>query len=90
MAQVGMKIESTDTVSFSPLIQKDGLRVESGLFSFRGYGFVLGLEPEGLPQPLHGVMLNGEDLGVTQLNFHNKTVFIKEGRYLSQELSIDW
>jgi hypothetical protein len=90
MAQVGMKIDSTDTVSFSPLIQKDGLRIESGMFSFRGQGFVLALEPEGPPQPLHGVMLNGENLGIAQLNFHNTKIFIKEGKYLSQELTIDW
>src|SRR3954465_9240654 len=85
MAQVGMKIDSTDTVSFSPLIQKDGLRIESGMFSFRGQGFVLALEDEGPPQPLHGVMLNGENLGIAQLNFHNTKIFIKEGKYPSQE-----
>jgi hypothetical protein len=78
-----MKIDSTDTVSFSPLIQKDSLRVESGLFSFRGYGFVLALEPEGPPQSLHGVMLNGEDLGAGLLSADPFGAAVLPGRLIN-------
>lgn len=90
VVRVGMKIESTDTVIFAPLIQRNGPRVEGGLFVFRGQSFLLFLEPQGPPQPLHGLMLNGEDLGRSQLNFHNVTINFKEGKYLSQVLNIDW
>jgi hypothetical protein len=90
LAKVGMKVNSTDTVSFTPLIHKNGLRVECGLFSFRGQGFLLALEPEDSPHPLHGVMLNGEDLGGAQLNFHNEQIFVNEGKYRSQVLKVDW
>ncbi|MGC1220935.1 MAG: hypothetical protein WA872_04030, partial [Candidatus Sulfotelmatobacter sp.] len=41
VARVGMKIESTDTVIFAPLVQKDVPRVEGGLFVFRGQSFLL-------------------------------------------------
>ena len=90
VVRVGMKIESTDTVIFAPLIQKNGPRIEGGLFMFRGQSFLLFLEPEGPPQPLHGLMLNGEDLGQAQLNFHNVQINVNEGKYLSQILDIDW
>jgi hypothetical protein len=85
----GMRVESTDTVGFSPLI-KLGTHIEAGLFSFRGQRFLLFLEEEGPPEPLDGIYLDGENLGHAQLNFHNKRILVKAGKYLSQVLTIDW
>jgi len=89
VVRTGMLVNSTDTVSFAPLI-KLGTHVEGGLFSFRGQRLLLFLEQEGPPEPLDGIRLDGEDLGFAQLNFHNEQITVKTGRYPSQELKIDW
>ena len=60
------------------------------MFSFRGQRFLLFLEEEGPPEPLDGIYLDGENLGHAQLNFHNKRILVKAGKYLSQVLTIDW
>jgi hypothetical protein len=84
-----MRVESADAVTFTPLL-KDLHHIDGGLFTFRGQYFLLFLEPGGPPEPLSGVYLNDEDLGDCQLNFHNKRINVKEGRVLSQVLTIDW
>jgi hypothetical protein len=85
----GMQVNSTDTVSFAPLI-KHGVHIEGGVFAFRGLRFLLFLEPEGPPEPLSELFIDGEDLGHCQLNFHNKKIREKTGKYLSQVLTITW
>jgi hypothetical protein len=85
----GMVLRSDDTVRFGPLI-KNKTHIEGGLFTFRGMNLLLFLEPEGPPEPLDGVLLNGEDLGYAQLNFHNREIKASVGKYLSQVIRIDW
>ena len=85
----GMQVNSTDTVGFSPLI-KNHERIEGGLFAFRGLRCLLFLEPEGPPTPLTGIFLEGDDLGDSQLNFHNRQIKVRIGKYTSQILTVDW
>jgi hypothetical protein len=89
VVRTGMSVNSDDTVGFSPLI-KDGVRIEGGLFLFRGFCFLLFLEPEGPPDPLTGIDFAGEDLGHAQLNFHNRQINEDVGKFRSQVLTIDW
>jgi len=70
---VGQKIHSKDTIAFSPLI-KDEKYIAGGLFSFRGFMFLLFLGAEGPPSRLTGVKLGEEDLSLAQLNYHNKKI----------------
>ena len=88
-ARVGMNIQSEDIVRFSPLL-KQGANVEAGLFSFRGQRLLLFLEEEGPPQPLTGVLIDGEDLGNAQLSFHLKEIEVMQGEYLSEVLTFVW
>jgi hypothetical protein len=85
----GMVLTSDETVRFSPLIKNNSI-IEGGLFTFRGMNLLLFLEPEGPPEPLDGVFINGEDLGYAQLNFHNREIKTSVGKYLSQVIRIDW
>jgi hypothetical protein len=85
----GMKVTSDDTVSFLPLI-KHGVHIEGGVFCFRGTMLLLFLEPEGPPQPLTGIVVDDEDLGLAQLNFHNEEIAVNVGKYKSHVLAIDW
>lgn len=89
VVRAGMRVDSTETVSFAPLI-KHGAHIEGGLFAFRGLLLLLFLEPEGPPVPLNGVCINGEDLGHAQFNFHNQEITVNTGKYRSQVLTIDW
>lgn len=90
LAKTGMRVESADTILFSPLV-KEQHHIEGGLFTFRGQGFLLYLESEGPPEPLTGIMWNADDLGGVQLNLHNKKidVFDRE-KNRSQVLLIKW
>ena len=54
-----MQIMSDDTVQIAPL-NKHHTHIEGGLFLFRGQMLLLFLEPEGPPEPLDGIMMNGE------------------------------
>jgi hypothetical protein len=89
VVKTGMRIDSSDTVGFSPLI-KNGAHIEGGLFSFRGLRFLLFLELDGPPSPLTGIHFDGEDVGEAQLNFHNREIGETNGKYRSQVLQIDW
>jgi hypothetical protein len=85
----GMSINSQDTVQFGPLF-KNNLNVEAGIFSFRGWTFLLYLEDEGPPEPLSGIYVNGEDLGDSVLAFHGKQLNFKIGRFVSHRMKFDW
>jgi hypothetical protein len=85
----GMRIMSDDTVQFLPL-NKHNTHIEGGLFGFRGQMLLLFLEPEGPPEPLDGISMNGEDLGRAQLNFHNEQILVNSGKYRSQVIDIRW
>ena len=89
VVQIGQRVDSDDTLLFSPLV-KDTRHIEGGLFLFRGFRFLLFLEPDRPPQPLTGVSLNGEDWGQCQFNFHNQEIREFIGKYLSQIATIKW
>jgi hypothetical protein len=90
VVHVGQRIEAKDTVQFAPLIKKPKGHVAGGLFSFRGFRFLLFLEPEGIKQLPSGVGFPGEDWGISQLNFHNEQMRAKVGKYLSHVTEIKW
>ncbi|HLK67429.1 MAG TPA: hypothetical protein VKU19_28530 [Bryobacteraceae bacterium] len=87
--RAGMRIESTDTNKFLPLI-KSGHHIEGGVFVFRGQQFLLFLEPEGPPHPLPEIHFENENLSQCILCFHDTNIQIKEGKHLSQVLTIEW
>jgi len=89
IVRTGMQVKSSEELVFSPLI-KHRHHIEGGLFSFRGFLYMLFLETDGPPGPLHGVFLEGEDLGHCQLNFHNREISDVERGYLSQVLTVRW
>jgi len=88
IVRTGMAINSTEMLSFEPRIKHQ--HIEGGLFTFRGFHYLLFLEADGPPQPLDGVFVAAEDLGNCQLNFHNRRVDENEKGYLSQVLEISW
>jgi hypothetical protein len=88
VVRVGMQIRSQDIFKFAPLI-KDG-RIEGGLFVFRGQPMLLYLGEEGVPVPLSGVHVEGEDLGSCLINFHNERITANRGKHPSQVIRIDW
>ena len=89
IVHVGQQINSTDTIGFAPLI-KDKTYIAGGLFSFRGFRFLLFLMPQGPPSPLSGVWLEGEDVGKSQLNYHNRLINEFRGKHKSQVVEIKW
>ena len=89
IVRTGMECESTDTISFAPLI-KQGSQIEGGLFGFRGLRFLLFLNAEGPPDNLAGIIFEGEDLGACQMNFHNSEIRENTGKHRSQILTIKW
>ncbi len=89
VVRVGQTRTSEDTVSFAPLI-KDSAYIAGGLWSFRGFVYLLFLGAEGPPQPLVGVSFDGEDFGACQLNFHNRQARMNVGKYLSQVIETVW
>lgn len=88
VVRVGMEVKLEDRVQVLPL-DRNG-RVEGGLFTFRGFTFLLFLESDGPPQPITGLVMNGEDIGNAQLLLHNKEFKCTLGRYLSQSVKIIW
>ena len=71
-------------------IRKDKTYIAGGLFSFRGFRFLLFLMPQGPPSPLDGVWLDGEDVGKSQLNYHNRLIGEFSGKNKSQDVEIKW
>jgi hypothetical protein len=89
IVHTGQVINSTDVVALAPLI-KEKTYIAGGLFSFRGFRFLLFLMPEGPPSPLDGVWLDGEDVGQSQLNYHNQRIDEFCGKHKSQVTEIAW
>jgi hypothetical protein len=89
ISRVGMQFTLEDRVSFSPIMARasQGEYVVAGLFLFRGFQFLLYLEPEG-PQDMTGLSFKGEDLTRTSLMFQTLTANIRVGKYLSHVIKI--
>jgi len=89
IAHVGMQFTLEDRVSFSPITARapQGEYVVAGLFLFRGFQFLLYLEPEG-PQDMTGLSFKGEDMSRASLMFQTLTANIKVGNYLSHVIKI--
>lgn len=85
----GMKMFSAERIAFTPLI-KLGTHIEGALFGFAGFIYLLFLEKEGPPPRLTGISFCGEDLGKSQLNFHNEQATDMAGRYKSQTITTTW
>ena len=87
---IGQQIDSTDRVEFVPLLDLTKC-VAGGLFSFRGFRFLLFLGSEGPPGGrLKGIKLGEEDWSDYQLNYHNRQISEYMGKYLSQVLDVKW
>ena len=86
---VGQKVDSSDKVGFAPLIKENNY-IDGGLFSFRGFRFLLFLDAEGPPERLTGIGFPGDDWSNSQLNYHNKKINFTLGKYLSQVVEITW
>jgi hypothetical protein len=89
VVHVGQQIQSTDTVSFAPLI-KDASYVTGGLFAFRGVRHFLSLDLPGLIQLPRGIGVPGEDWSFSQLNFHNQEMRAMVGKHLSHVIHCHW
>jgi hypothetical protein len=89
MARVGMEYILEDRVSFSPIMWRGihGEYVVAGIFVFRGFQFLLYLEPEG-PQHMRRLYFKGEHLGEASLLYQKMTANIKIGKYLSHVVRI--
>lgn len=89
MSRVGMEVAMEDRVSFSPIMARTGSGdfVLAGIFLFRGFQFLLYLEPEG-PQDLTGIYFKGEHLRGIGLMFQTLTANIKIGKHLSHAVRI--
>lgn len=89
VVHVGQQIQSDDTVKFAPLV-KEQKCVTGGLFSFRGFRYLLFLEDGSPPILPKGAGLPGEDWSASQLNFHNENIREEAGKHLSQVLQTKW
>lgn len=90
IVQVGMNMDiSGAKFQCVPLI-KDKRHIEAGLFVFMGLHLLLFLEPEGPPEPLTGIYLNGSHLGDSKLTFHNTEMKLLLGKYPSHRVLIKW
>ena len=83
ISRVGMQFTLEDRVSFSPIMARapQGEYVVAGVFLFRGFQFLLYLEPEG-PQDMRGLSFKGENLANATLLFQTLNLNIKVGKYL--------
>jgi hypothetical protein len=88
VSRVGMEVTLEDRVSFSP-VMGSGRQVMAGLFIFRGFTFLLYLEPEG-PQDMRGIFFKGEHLVNTTLLFQKVTWNFKVGQYLSHVVKVTY
>lgn len=83
IGRIGMNIAMEDRVSFSPIMQRAPRReyVVGGIFLFRGFEFLLYLEPEG-PQDLTGIYFRGQHLKGTGLMFQTLAANIRVGKHV--------
>jgi len=89
VGQQGQQINSVDNVTFTPLLN-NGAYVAGGLFSFRGFTYLLFLLPQGPPDPLDNVFFLGLHLGDCQIHYHHPLIREFQGRYLSQTFAFRW
>jgi hypothetical protein len=69
VSRKGMLINQEDVVSCAPLIASDG-PILGGTFTFRGFKFLLYLQPSGPPDPFTGIEIEGEWLDQCAVVFH--------------------
>lgn len=86
VSRAGMTINLEDRISFGA-IMGPGKQVVAGLFTFRGFQFLLYLDPEG-PTDLRGLFFNGEHLAATELLFQTLTLRIQIGKHISHIVKI--
>ena len=89
VAKEGMRLTMEDRVQCLTLVGENKC-VEGAIFGFRGFGFLLYLEPKGPPRSLAGVSFGGRDLGDLRPMFHDSSVITKIGKYKSHVLKIKW
>jgi hypothetical protein len=89
ITSVGKEFTLEDRVSFSPIMSRSphGEYVVAGVFLFRGFQFLLYLEPEG-PQDLRGLSFKGESLEGAGLMYQTLKVNIQIGKYVSHVVKI--
>ena len=85
--RVGMEVTLEDRVSLLPVTGPGGQVVE-GLFIFRGFTFLLCLEPEGPTTGYERYIFQREHLANSALFFQKATWNIEVGPYLSQVVII--
>jgi hypothetical protein len=86
----GQEIFSHDSVHFAPLM-KDDKFVIGGLFSFRGYNFMLSLIDNSLPINLMR-QISGlpNDWSESEIHHHMKLFNIKIGKHTSEIVEFKW
>lgn len=90
VVHLGQKIATSSHFKFEPLIMKEERYVAGGLFIFYGFRFLLYLEPEGPPKRLTGVAFEGEDWGISELQFRNRAIRMEVAGRLSHVVEVEW
>ena len=88
-ANAGMRLEMSDTVTFSPLL-KDDQRVVGGFFEFRGIRLFLALMPEGLTHPLWSIPRIDPNWANATLLRPFKKIEVMYGEHLSHTVEFRW
>jgi hypothetical protein len=87
--KVGEQINSNDDLACVPILNASDY-IEGGFFRFRGFGFLLFLDPEGPKGNLSAIGLRSEDAGQFQLMFRQKHFRDVTGKYVSQIVTFRW
>jgi hypothetical protein len=89
VAKEGMRLTMQDRIQCLTLVG-DKKCVEGAIFGFRGFGFLLYLEPEEPPQSFAGISFGGKDLGDLRLMFRDSSFITTIGKHKSHILKIKW
>ena len=88
-AHQGLQLRLDERVSASPLVRK-GEGIVGGMFYFRGFRFLLFLDPEGISQLPQGVGVLGEDWSPCQLMLHPREIRTELFGSLSHVTHFKW
>lgn len=83
-------IYSSDRIEFAPFIKHDNSYVAGGLFSFRGFKFLLFFGHEKPPQNLTNVKLGETSLGNSKLYYRPPKIGFRLDSIPFQEIKIKW
>jgi hypothetical protein len=86
---VGEQINSNDDLACIPILQENNY-IAGSFFRFRGFGFLLFLDPDGPQENLAAIGLRSEDSGQFQLMFRQKHFRDVTGKYVSQIVTFKW